>query len=488
MRLLAGASGAAFLSPLASWAFPQLAPGPSRRVIVIGVGLAGLTAAYELNRHGHRVVVLEARPRAGGRVFTLRNSFDDKLYAEAGGEWIHPEHHYVRHYAHEFGLELATDSNAAGVLGETGLEAYPLAEKTIPGYTELRRRLEERLEGINVFERPDRSALARLDRISYLDLLRELGASPAAIAHERIFVNTLMTVDHHEISALHMLYEQGLPQPDAPQSRVRGGNSHLVEAFARKLSARLRLGAPVESLDWDTRGVRVRYRQRGVGQSEEADHAIIAIPGTEVRRLRFDPELPAETRRAYAAVGYGRLMKVILQTRQRFWEKPERAYQWVYTHREAPHIYNSSWGQPGPRGLLTFYAAAWGADRWGRLASPERVTAARRLAGEIWPAAPGEIERGVSWFWNSQPWTRGSYAYFAPGQMTSVRPILSQPADRLHFAGEHTAVWQGYMNGAVESGLRAATEIEPAVGTLYRELTDRSRPGDRAGAVAAISA
>lgn len=453
-----------------AWAVPNR---PSQRVIVIGAGLAGLTAAYELQQHGHRVVVLEARPHPGGRVLTLRHPFDDTLHAEAGGEWIHPEHHYIRHYAGEFGLELQQDNDAAALWDETGLHSLARPEETIPGLAEFRRHLHEYLKKVSVFERPDRSRLADLDQVSYLDFLRQLGASEPVIALERIFTRTEMTVEPQEISALHMLYEFGLPQPEVPQMRVHGGNSLLVEAFARHLN--VRLGAAVSRIRQSGQRVRVHYRQRDQEHAEEGDHVLVAIPGTQVRDLRFDPPLPPEIAKAYAALGYGRVMKVVLQSQQRFWEKTEPIYEWVFTPREAAHIYHSSWGQPGPRGLLTFYVAGWGADNWGPLGARKQMEEARKLAGTVWPGKEAEIERGASWFWNAQQWIRGSYAYFGPGKMTAVRPWLAQPVDRIHFAGEHTAVWQGYMNGAVESGLRAAAEIEPAVGVLFQELTAPSQ-------------
>lgn len=474
LGLVGGLAAEALLpSPLRAWAKSS---SPPQRVIVIGAGLAGLTAAFELERHGHRTVVLEARPRPGGRVHTMRHPFDDGHYAEAGGEWIHPAHHYILHYVHEFSLGLQPDEGALGVLDDKGLRAREQVEAGIPGFRDLQTRLGERLREVNIFDRPDRSALAQLDRVAYGEFLRSLGASEPALAYERCGVNTLMTADLDEISALHLLYEYGLPQPETVQSRVRGGNSLLIDAFGKRLGNRLRLGAAASLIRHDGRGVRVHYQQSGVERVEDADHVVVAIPGTEVRRLRFDPPLVPELAAAYNNLRYGRVMKVILQARQRFWEKHQPPFEEVITHREAGHVYHSSRGQAPPRGLLTCYVGGWGADRWGPLGAEERLRQARGLVGEIWPEAPGQIERGNSWFWNVQNWIQGSYAYFAPGQMVSVRPWLPQPMDRVHFAGEHTAVWQGYMNGAVESGLRAAAEIEPVVGELYRELTSRSQP------------
>lgn len=468
-----GGSAAALLFP--SSLEILAASTPPRRVVVLGAGLAGLTAAHELIGHGHEVVVLEARALAGGRVYTMRHPFDDQLYAEVGGEWIHPAHRYILHYVRKFGLELLPDPGRTGFFDGSTLQSLEQARAAIPDLEEMDRKLAEQVKAVDVFERPDRSHLAALDQLSYLDLLHKVGASERAIDYQHILVSTLMTVDPSEISALHMLYEFGLPQPPTVESRIQGGNSLLIAALANSLGDRVRLGSPATVIRWDTRGVEVRCRQGGTERREPADHVIVAIPATEVRYLRFEPALPKETTDAYSTLLYGRVMKVVLQARRRFWEEQAPGFDEVLIAGAVPHVYHSSDGQPGPRGLLTSYASAAGADLWGPLDSKQRLAAARALLGQMWPAGPKQIERGASWYWNTQPWIRGSYAYFAPGQMTRVRPLLRQAVGRIHFAGEHTAVWQGYMNGAVESGLRAAAEIEPAVEELFNQLAAPAR-------------
>lgn len=441
-----------------------------QRVVIVGAGLAGLTAAFELSQRGHSVTLLEASSRAGGRVLTLRRPWDDGLYCEAGGEWVHPNHQYIRHYIARFGLELKQDQGPSATWQDGKLLGEGESARAIPGYGDLEQRIDEAAAKIDIYQHPERSAQLRLDAMSYGDWLRSLGASEAALARHRIRVNDVMTVDLHEISALHMLYEYALPQDDVVESRIRGGNSLLPEAFAKRLDDHIRWGAAVQAIEYNPGGVSVSYLQKGNAGKVEADHAVIAIPGMLVRLLKFSPELPRATVLAYRALGYGRIMKVVLQSRTRFWEKREPPYTGVVTHREAGNIYHSSIGQPGRRGLLTNYVAGWGADNWGPLGAAGQIAEAKKLTSDVWQITPAEIERARSWHWNIQPWARGSYAFFAPGQMTSVRPLVAQPVGHIHFAGEHTAVWQGYMNGAVESGLRAAAEIEPAVTKLYGDL------------------
>jgi monoamine oxidase len=152
-----------------------------------------------------------------------------------------------------------------------------------------------------------------------------------------------------------------------------------------------------------------------------------------------------------------------VQTRERFWEKVIPHLESVGTDTTVGNVYHSSQNQKHRRGVLTFYSGGGCADAMEKYLPTERVTQAQQVCREIWPAARHFCEGGFNQFWNAEEWTRGSYAFFAPGQNTTVREWLSKQVGRIHFAGEHTAVWQGYMHGAVESGFRAAREIDATI-------------------------
>ena len=357
LRVVSGAAAGVSLVP-ESLVVPVLQSSQSkRRIVVVGAGLAGLTAAYELARHGHRVTVLEARPWPGGRVFTVR-SFDDQLHAEAGGEWINPKELYILHYVREMGLQLTPDEGEDGVWQDGALRPETEVRKALPGLAELQARVGEHVAQVNPYEDPRRSLLAPLDAVNYLEWLQSLGGAPSTLAYLRIGVNDLMGADIHDVSALHMLYEMALPRDRSlVESRIRGGNSRLIEAFVQRLDGRVRTGAAVSAVHHDARGVRIEYDHKGEKRAEEADHMVLAIPATVVRRLRIQPALPQEIASAYDQLVYGRILKVMLQAKRRFWEKPGANFNLLLTHREANNVYHSSNGQPGSRGLLTCYAA-----------------------------------------------------------------------------------------------------------------------------------
>jgi len=435
-----------------------------QKVIIIGAGLAGLGAAYQLDKNGHSVTVLEARLRAGGRVMTMRHPFADDLYAETGGEWINSAHQHIIMLAKEMGLELREGYGKGGLFRNGRLMSHAEARDRIPGMARLQTAVQDLQKDINVGELPSRSARRELDGLSYLEYLRLGGVDEEAIAIERQHINGLMTVKLEEISAMHMAYEFALPQEeDKQEMRIVGGNDQLPRRLAERLGDRVRFGRPAVSIEHDQGGVRVRYKEDDRVRSMDADHVIIAIPASCARNLKYEPALPEESERALNAVGYGRVMKTLIQTRRRFWEEAEPPFESVGTDTEVGGIYHSSQSLKRQRGILTFYSGGSCADAMANYGLAERLAHAKEICGQIWPGMNQLCEQGVCQHWNAEAWTRGSYAFFAPGQNTTVREWLRQPVGRLHFAGEHTSVWQGYMHGAVESGFRAAREIDAMV-------------------------
>jgi len=445
-----------------------------KKVIIIGAGLAGLGAAYQLHKQGHEVTILEARLRAGGRVMTVRHPFADDLYAEAGGEWINAAQRHIIMLAEELGLELRAGYGNDGVFRKKRLMTFSEAQTEIPGMDHLQKAKDDLQQDIRVEQAPSSSSRRELDQIDYLAYLRRAGVPEEAIAVERQQINGLMTVNLEEISAMHMAYELALPQEDeSPELRIAGGNDQLPLQLAEKLGDRIFYGSPAVGIEYDTSGVRVHYLENGASTDSatastgtatlDGDHVIVAAPASCVRRLKFQPSLPEESQRALDGVGYGRVMKTLVQTRERFWEKTNPHLESVGTDTTAGNVYHSSQNQNHRRGVLTFYSGGSNADAMEKYSNAERVMQAQKVCGEIWPGAHKLCEGGYNQFWNAEEWTCGSYAFFAPGQNTTLREWLSKPVGRIHFAGEHTAVWQGYMNGAVESGFRAAKEIDPGI-------------------------
>jgi monoamine oxidase len=452
----------------------------SKKVIVVGAGLAGLTAAYELAQAGHQVTVLEAQSRPGGRVCTLRDPFADGLYAEAGGEWIGPSHHYIRHYVRLFNLELKDGYGDAVFRIDDQFLTHQQLRAGIPAVEEMHQLLFREFKSIDSFQPPAESPARELDRIDFQTFLRKHNIKEEAIRIMGTVVNGLMTTGIDQISALHMAYEFRLPQnPHEEEARIVGGNDLLPSAMAAALGQNVQYGVPTMRVEWDEKGVSVFYRRMDTESSLEADHLILAIPTSCLVQIEFHPALPAEAADAIRNTLYGRCIKTILQSRERFWAQKGRPYEAVNTNSEVGDFYHSSQNQPGPRGLLTCYSGGHSCDALSTLSPEERGIRIKKACNEIWPDSERVLEGNTRQYWNESEWSRGSYTYFAPGQMLNLRNQLRIPVGPIHFAGEHTADWQGYMNGAVESGIRAAGEMDPSIKDRWQKIVPPEKSYDQ---------
>lgn len=421
-----------------------------KKVIIIGAGLAGLTAGYELTRAGHEVLILEARNRAGGRVFTVREPFADNLYAECGGEWVESVHDFLLRYIDEFGLPLYRGSFVD--TEDEGLKFSPRARQ-------VHGKLQESVKKVDPFARQNPS-LPELDKLSFYEFLKQMGAPQDMIEQMQRSVSGLMAINIESISALHILNEYALPESRG-SFRIAGGNDQVPRALAAQLRERIYYSRPAVKIVQDTGGVQVTFWENGRQQMISGERLIVAAPFTAVRKIEFAPALSAEKMKVINTLAYGQILKAPLQFRERFWLKyagePRKSLQ-----NSLGSVYEASGGQAGTRGLLVAYIPDKSGMELASIPAEQRLEKVLSKVSEIHSDAPQYFEGGYVKWWQEDPWAGGTYAYFRPGEITTVRPTIAKLEGRIHFAGEHTAGWQGYMNGAVESGHRVAREVHEA--------------------------
>jgi monoamine oxidase len=437
-------------------------------VIIVGAGLAGLTAAYDLQRAGWRVTVLEARPRVGGRVVTLRDGFQDGQYAEGGGEFIDERHVRLRALAEQFGLTLQKIDNWRDAWHEWGAFAGrsgPLSDASVWG-SNLSREVQRVWEALAALgervpdpARPQTAPhAAELDRQSAADWLARVDAHPLARLVFAAHLRAEYTAEAERFSLLDLARNASLhyrnPADHAPSYRISGGNDQLPSALARALSD-VRLNAPVTAIRALDKSVTVTYRGGG---ALAADYAVLAIPLTCARGIEFEPPLPPAHHAMLHGLAYGSVTKVLIQYRRRFWTDYKSTGHFQ-TDLPMACVWQATSTQPGERGILTVYTGGAPGAAFSELSDAERIATAIAQVNQVFPGSAELVEHAATIAWPNEPYTRGAYLACAPGEVTAHWPTLFQPAGRLYFAGEHAALFQGFMEGAVESGQRVANEL-----------------------------
>lgn len=446
-------------------------------VVVIGAGLAGLVAAYDLRERGHTPVVLEAQNRVGGRVHTLR-SFAPGLYAEAGAMRIPQSHNLTMEWCTRFGLELRPfiSGNPNGLVHVGGRRMTMAEAQASPAeltfhVSEQERELsadqmwEEAIHDLRELVLADRERaweeiVARYDQFSLHDFLVEKGWSPGAI--ERYAVLNFLESDLH-MSCVEVLRED-LGGYYADLVEIVGGMDQLPNAFFHRLQREVRLGAEVHAIEQDGDGVKVHYRTEGGRFTAAGDFAICTLPFPVLRSVEATPAWSRGKQRAIRQLNYAASTKILFQVRRRFWETEDAIYGGA-TVTDLP-VRRINYPTPDPdneRGVL-LASYTWGQDalQWGAMDPETRLEEALDDLSRIHPQVRDEFEVGDSYAWYSDRYARGAFALFAPGQQSELHADIVSPEGRVHFAGEHCSLHHAWIQGALESGLRAAAAIDGA--------------------------
>lgn len=455
-------------------------PGPAR-VVVAGAGLAGLVAAYELVKRGHDVVVLEARDRPGGRVHTLREGWDDGLHAEAGAIYVPANHFHTVGYARELGVPLIPVVQRRGVGQRYFVRGHSVTlqpgrhvdwpldlradEAGMAPESLLARYLDPVLDRLGDPLHPawpGEEALA-FDAMSLGDLLRRQGASEDAVQLMRLGYLDEWGDGIDACSALFLLRDRALGGPGTVY-RVVGGTDRLPQAFAARLGQRIRYGAAVREISHEASGVCVIYDRGGACEIVACDDLICALPFPTLRAIRISPQLSAGKRQAIQQLRTTSVTRVYLQMRRRCWDADGAA---VPTDLPVMHLVDATAGRTGERAILEAFITGQRAREAAAMEDGARIRFALDQAEQVHPGARRLFEQGASIAWDSDPWALGDYAWFSPGEMRELLPHVATPEGRIHFAGDHTSPWPGWMQGALASGIRAADEVHRAA--LARE-------------------
>ncbi len=441
-----------------------------RDVVVVGAGISGLVAARDLTRRGRRALVLEARDRVGGRTLSVPLGADT---VDLGGQWIGPTQDRVRRLAQDLGVAtfpqhhqgrkvLALGGRVAtyeGLIPKASILSLLEAQLAIRRTDALARRVP--------LDRPHETEdAAALDSITVETWKRGRLFTGAARGLIDIAVRAIFAAEPRDLSFLYFLFYLasggGLERmariaDGAQQERFVGGAQEVSKRMAAALGARVRLEAPVQAIEQDERGVTVRSA-RG---AHRARFAILALAPALAGRIAYAPPLPAARDALTQRVPMGSVIKWVAGYDRAFWRERGLSGEAICDVGPVGAAFDDT-SQDGRQPALVGFILGDAARAWsGRPPEERRAAVLESLARFFGPEAARPTAY-VDRDWPADPWSRGCYVgYMPPGVLTSVGAALRAPCGRLHFAGTETATrWNGYFDGAVEAGERAAAEVD----------------------------
>ncbi|HET9675655.1 MAG TPA: NAD(P)/FAD-dependent oxidoreductase [Gaiellaceae bacterium] len=470
----AGAATTAF-GVLASRARAATPPG---RVVVVGAGLAGLTAAYRLKQAGVVAEVHEASDRIGGRCWTLRDFFAEGQIGEHGGELIDQGHTALRQLVSEFGLKLDNLLSAENGTEQTNWfdgARYSYAQAT----NDLKTGWQKLHKDVSAASYPTLFDLStprgrELDQMSIVDWINETfpGGIDSKIGQLLdVAYNIEYGAESSEQSSLNLIYLLGyrgagnlrIFGASNEKYHVVGGNDQVPARLAQRLAGQITTGSELVAIRVTAAGRwELTFRQGSGTKTITADRVVLALPFS-IMRASVNFSKAGWERLKEVAIreqGMGTNSKLHVQFSKRFWS-PQGFSGETYSDRGYQSTWEVTRAQPGTSGILVDYTGGKIGASFGSGTAQSR---AEQFLAQIEPVLPGATQayNGKAFvdFWLSYPWAKGSYSYWKVGQYTKFAGMEGRRQGTCHFAGEHTSIdFQGYLNGAVETGERAADEI-----------------------------
>ena len=492
-RRLLGAAAAATMAGAGVRMLTDGAPGadaaaakPSgKRVVVLGGGLAGLCAAYELRNKGYKVVaVLEAQQRTGGRVQTVRQGFVNGQYAELGATRIASSHNFTLGYASQFGLPLVEFTSGDGLYQLKGRAPFVHTDGTawpadiLPGLQSADRLLGAdaiswKYDRGDIITDPgnpgylgdpnstrwpfDNALAANLIPVSYRQYWANNGASNDAFLLNRAINGS----EIHSDGALYWLMADIVDATWSQTFAIRGGNDRLPAAFTSSLGALVKYGCAVTAIRQNADGATVSFVEKGRTSTVDADFVVCGLPFSILRSIDISPQLPADKTATIQNLRYMPVGRNFMQTRSRFWtQRGIGGLKIARTDTGIDRLWHNTDVQDGATSIVGAYMQNQTGVDYAAAGSnfAQRTAYVKGIVSTFFPEIGAEYLGGVEKIWQNDPYVKGAWGWFAAGEQWMF-PVAKRPEGRVHFCGEHTSAWSGWMQGAFESANRVVSEI-----------------------------
>ncbi|NEU30537.1 FAD-dependent oxidoreductase [bacterium LRH843] len=450
-------------------------------IVIVGAGLAGLTCAYRLKQAGILSTIYEATNRVGGRCWTRRGDFTDGQLVERGGELIDTGHKEIKALAKELDLQL-DDLKMDESIGTEPFYYFDRCPYTLKEVTEDFLNIYPQLH--KDFKKAGETTLYNqftergfeLDQMSIVDYINEIvpGGIQSKFGQLLVIAYTIeFGAEAHEQSSLNLIYLLG-SAPKSPfqiygesdeRFRIRGGNDQLPALLAKKIDGQIRFHSELRMIEQNSRNeVKLVFRNNEREWEVLADKVIITIPFSILKIIDYKNAKFCPLKNiAIEELGMGVNTKLHAQFSNRFWRRLGNNGE-TFADTGYQNTFEVTRAQQGKSGILVDYTG-------GRTAAEQKALTDKRLKKvtkgflkKLEPVLPGSLKswNGLSTVdhWHSNPWVKGSHSYWKVGQYTKFAGLVGEREGNIFFAGEHTSIeYQGYLNGAVETGERASQEV-----------------------------
>ncbi len=487
-RLLYGGlavASAITVTALDSWKDSSAAMATISPVLVVGAGIAGLTAAYRLTQTGVPVSIIEARNHIGGRIQSLSNAAGTSTIVELGGEFIDSDHTAMLNLVNELGLKTGDlVASASGLVTNTWYfegRSVPLAE-IVTAFKPLAQQIDKDVAstGNIISYKSYNQAAQTLDNTSISDYLNRYCQNSTLQQLIRIAYVAENGREVDEQSCLNLLLLIGTGttidtfsiygQSDQ-RYQVIGGNQQVPQRLAERLAGRIETGTVLESIRTLPDGrYRVSLRADNRTFDRTYERILLTLPFSTLRTVRLAVDLPPVKRRAIKQLGYGTNAKLITAYQERIWRTHYRSTASVYSDLGFQNTWESTPFAPGTSGLVTDFTGGRKGLSLGKNTPEAQAQILLPQLNKIFPGISALRQgRAIRAYWPGEVYTRGSYSCLLVGQYTTIVGSQAERVGNLFFAGEHCSLSApGYMQGGCETGEAAAQEILQDLGVATR--------------------